>query len=94
MPIGDNRFLFDHLVGADQKRFRNCDPKRLRGLEIDDKLELGRLFYGQIGRLDAAQDLGDLRGHQHCINRPKSKWRRTDDVGYQPSCSAAKRLRC
>jgi hypothetical protein len=26
-------------------------PKRLRGLEVDDQLELGRLFHWEISRL-------------------------------------------
>jgi hypothetical protein len=33
--------LFDHLVGAQQERFRDRETDRLGGLEIDDKLEFG-----------------------------------------------------
>src|SRR6516225_3202813 len=36
--------LFDHLVGAGEKRFRNLDAERLGGCDIDDKLDFGRLL--------------------------------------------------
>ena len=45
--------LLDHLVGAGEQRRRNVDAKRLRGLEIDHQLELGRLLDRQIGGLFA-----------------------------------------
>src|SRR5262249_33535257 len=38
-------------------------PDRPSGLKIDDKLEPGRLLDRQIGRLDAAQQLGELPAH-------------------------------
>jgi hypothetical protein len=37
--------LFDHLVGAREQHGWNFEPKRLRCLEIDHKLEFGRLLY-------------------------------------------------
>ena len=33
------RGLFDHLVGAQQKRFGDGQPERLGGPEIDDKVK-------------------------------------------------------
>ena len=36
--------LFDHLVGGGDQRLRDGQTKRLCGLEIDHKLELGWLF--------------------------------------------------
>jgi hypothetical protein len=36
------RHSFDHLVGAAEQRDWECDAKRLRGLEVDYELELGR----------------------------------------------------
>jgi hypothetical protein len=60
--------LFDHLVGANQECFWDCEPKRLCGLEIDDKLELGRLLDRYVGGLNAAQELGELRGLQLTSN--------------------------
>src|SRR5215216_1751420 len=41
-----NSILFDHLVGAGEQRGWNGNPEYLRGPEIDDEFELGRLQYG------------------------------------------------
>ena len=35
--------LLDHLVRA-REQHPECETERLRGLEIDDEIELGRLF--------------------------------------------------
>ena len=35
---------FDRLIGAGEERGRDLDPECLRGLEIEDQLELGRLI--------------------------------------------------
>src|SRR5207244_1653128 len=45
--------LFDHLVGARQQRGWNGDAERLRGLQVDDQFEFGRLFHREIGRFGA-----------------------------------------
>jgi hypothetical protein len=49
--------LFDHLIGANQKRFWDCEPECIRGLEVDYQLELSRLLDRHIGWLGAAQKL-------------------------------------
>ena len=54
--------LFDDLIRALQYGLRNRQPQRLRGLEVDHQVELGRLFHGKIGRLRAFQDLVHVRG--------------------------------
>src|SRR5215468_1351301 len=47
---------FDDLVGAGEDRWRYGQPERLRGIEVDDQLEPGRLLNGQVGRLGALED--------------------------------------
>ena len=37
--------LFDELVGEDMDRIRDRQPDRLRGSEIEDQVELRRLFH-------------------------------------------------
>src|SRR6202521_1033026 len=47
---------FDHFVGADKNGRRYCEAKGLGGLEIDDELELCRLFNRQISWLRSPCD--------------------------------------
>jgi hypothetical protein len=49
--------LLDHVVRAPQHRRRDREPERLRGLQIDDQLELRWLFDGEVGRLGASENL-------------------------------------
>src|SRR4030095_10628126 len=49
--------LLDHVVRAPQHRRRDREPARLRGLPIDDQLELRWLFDGEVGRLGASENL-------------------------------------
>src|SRR5262249_38611592 len=48
--------LFDHLVGARDQLIRHSQAQRLRSLEINDGVELGRCLHRQIGRLHAPKD--------------------------------------
>ena len=41
---GENTSLLDHLVGGGEQGLRERQAKRLGGLEVEDKLEFGRLF--------------------------------------------------
>jgi len=51
---------FDHFIGAGEDRWRDRQPERLGGLQIDDQLELRRLLDRQIGRLGAVEDLSSV----------------------------------
>ena len=54
-----SRLSLNNLVGAGEDRGRHDEAERLRGLEIDHQLEIGRLLDRQIGRLGAVEDLSD-----------------------------------
>jgi hypothetical protein len=43
--------LFDHLIGADEDRFRRAQAESPRGFLIDDEFEFYRFLDGQISRL-------------------------------------------
>ena len=47
-------------TGEQQERFRDRQPEPLGGGQIDDEIELGRLFNRKLARLGAAQDLVDV----------------------------------
>ena len=36
---------FDHFVGLNEQRVWNCDPERLRCLQIDIEIKFGRLLH-------------------------------------------------
>ncbi len=63
-PLVAPAFLWtrDHLVCPQQHRLRNRQPECLRGLEIDDQLELRRLLDGEISRPGSFENLGDILG--------------------------------
>src|SRR6516164_3896716 len=52
--------LFDHLVGADEKRLRNGQAERFRSLQIDRELKLRRLLDRKIGRIFALENALDI----------------------------------
>ena len=54
--------LFDHLVRGDPQTLWHVEAKRLRGLEVDHEIKLGRQLYGQIGRLFAPQNAVHIEG--------------------------------
>src|SRR6266849_417065 len=54
--------LLDDLVRSHQNGLRDGYTERLRGLEVDDQLELGGLFYREIAGLGPLENLVDQDG--------------------------------
>jgi hypothetical protein len=48
--------LLDDLVRSQEKRLRDCESKSLRGLEVDQQLELGWLLDGEVSWLGALEN--------------------------------------
>src|SRR5215471_16674554 len=48
---------FDDLIRPRQQRRRDRQPESLGGLKIDDQLELGRFFNGQVAGTGAFENL-------------------------------------
>src|SRR5438876_2182262 len=60
---------FDHLVGGDEQSIWYLEAKRLRGLEVDHELELGRQHNRQINRLLGFEDASGINaGLTVCID--------------------------
>jgi hypothetical protein len=75
VPIGDIAVPYSITSSAlVEERFRDRQPKRLRRLEVDDKLELSRLLERYVSRLRSAcrRDKSLVRsgsGPHHCARR-------------------------
>src|SRR4051812_1115826 len=54
---------FDYLIGARKHARRYVEAKRLRGLEIEHRLKLGRSLHWQVSRLLAFEDAIDIAGN-------------------------------
>jgi hypothetical protein len=44
------------MVGLNHDRWRECEPKSLCRLDVDDELDFGRLLHGEVARLRALED--------------------------------------
>src|SRR5262245_23682788 len=51
-----------HLVGSVQDGFGHCQAEGLRGLQVDNELNLRGTLYRKLGWLGAAENLGDKKG--------------------------------
>ena len=67
VPKGTFTALLDHLVGAGEQCGRNCKAQNLRGREIEDKIEFGRLFDRDVARLACSVDC--LFGRFYCWSK-------------------------
>src|SRR6188768_1466807 len=54
--------LLNHLIGARQQRWRNLEPQRLRGAQVDHEIEFRRLLDSEFARLGSSEDPVDIRG--------------------------------
>src|SRR5262249_57193222 len=71
VPKGDIRIaanLFDHLVGAYQKRLRNREAERSRGLEVEHDFPLGGSLHRKINGLLSLQKTIDVASRQAMEN--------------------------
>jgi hypothetical protein len=57
---GQRVVSLDHLVGARKQRGRNGETKRLRGLEVEDKFEFGRLHNRKVRRFLTLEDAASV----------------------------------
>src|SRR5215831_16988011 len=78
-PMSDIRSLLDHLVGGRKQRGGHSETKRLRRLEIDDQIKLGRLGDWNVARLCA------LKNFVGNISDAADELRNVDPIGHQPS---------
>src|SRR6185436_1374674 len=51
---------FNNLIRPQEHYWRNCDPKRLGGLQVDDQLVSGSVLNRQVGWFDTLKDLVDI----------------------------------
>jgi len=57
-PSPDKYALTDHMVRPEENGWRDCEGESLRGLQVDDQLELAALLHRQVGRLGALRISG------------------------------------
>ena len=90
----ERSLLFDHLVGAGEHRPGNGKTERLGALQVDDKLEFGRLLHRQVGWLLTVQypagvlpsysihleDTSAVRHQSSCCWEPPVEIKRGDAV--------------
>ena len=96
-------WLFDHLVGTGEQRWRHGYAEGLGCLEVDDQLELCRLFYRQIGRFRPFQDFIHETGsamklvspiHAICYKAAMIRIFLQVDVDGRPFLAASSASRC
>src|SRR5262245_211787 len=71
---------FDQLVGAQEERFGDREAEYFGSRQVDDEIELGRLFDGDVARLRPTQNLVDIVGG--APEQVGEVW----SIGHQTSC--------
>src|SRR5262245_56693061 len=66
---GCTKWLFDDLVGTREQRGRYGEVERLRRLQIDHQLKLGRLLNGEVSWFRALQNLSTKLAARRNISR-------------------------
>ena len=51
---------FDHLVSAGEKRWRDRQPQRIRGFEVNRKRKAGGLLNGQVSGRSSLEQPGEF----------------------------------
>src|SRR5262249_44588243 len=77
--------LFDHLIGDLPEMQRHIEAERPGGLEIDEKLELGRLLHWQVAGFGTGR-----RSAEQVDRRVRPP---TDDQRHEPRRAAADMLK-
>src|SRR5712664_885135 len=72
--------LFDHLVGAEEKRLRNVEAQRLGRLQIDEQLKPCRLLHRKI------TGIGAFEYHVEVARRLADHLRDIRSIGDQAAC--------
>src|SRR5882672_11088535 len=72
--------LFDHLVGAEEKRLRNVEAQRLCRLQIDEQLKPCRLLHRKI------TGIGAFEYHVEVARRLADHLRDIRSIGDQAAC--------
>src|SRR5215472_13071663 len=81
------RRSFDQVVGAGEQDFRQRQAKRLDGLEVDRKLELGRRLNRKLARIGAPEDATDV------LRRAAEQVGDIDAIGHQAAVLYKKAIR-
>src|SRR5262249_42697878 len=90
LPISDIRsaaklVLLNDLVGAHKQRWRHIESERFCGLEVEDRLVLGRCLHRKVGGLGATQNTVDIGRRLPKLVDNVSAVRHQTELGHMPT---------